>query len=739
MKRDPLAIIQEYQHSSDPQIRKNAATALAALGSEESVKRLVDMTLADAEIRDHGIKELSNLEAGARRYVGPQVQTALQNPKHQRVAYLVLALLHGEGIEIELPKLSIKSRLRLFAGLSKLIYPKHRFRLAFRRMLPALIGGIVGALLLGIYVTIFFAGSKTYSTPNDLAVMLFWAALSAPLLALPASWRAIPVGLQPDRNIAFVAGFSVLSLFIVIYMSLIFFGRGFFNDIAEFTSLPFFLVMLIAGVRMGTHLEVNLSGNATFDRVVKILVGASAGAVIMIPLVVLFAELGYLDNDFWPAIWLFFIPACFGMANAYSQIDSGFAKTRLLKRPVARYVNLGVATALLLPMFVVLIPERPAVETQRTTRVDDEASGQSGVVRTKQWETSEGHGLDFNVNFTQRISASVQDTWSSYYASEYVLFLFKREGGRYILHNHTALCEKELKQSVIEDVLSEGEYRIAGVNLYDKTGRLMEELACRGDKGSRDKLDYRSLHPLIKGPKVDADVDQVFELLLQRLMFTTGSPNQQRTDLIINLTLNSDRRLATLSTRDFERRLGQFKQPTWYLFTPEAIAEDPALAKAALALVDQHEVRAGVFHVLIDKQAMASQRVPEPADLPALVLYENGKPLDTRVAVPDESGTVVFVPRDVSFNQQWFEPGKSFVNQSSLEKRVKKIIIEQLGVREEAVTNGASFVGDLGADALDTVELVMAFEEEFETHIPDEEAEKITTVQDAIDYLSAQR
>lgn len=72
---------------------------------------------------------------------------------------------------------------------------------------------------------------------------------------------------------------------------------------------------------------------------------------------------------------------------------------------------------------------------------------------------------------------------------------------------------------------------------------------------------------------------------------------------------------------------------------------------------------------------------------------------------------------------------------SSIEERVKKIVAEQLGVKEGDIKNSASFVEDLGADSLDTVELVMALEEEFETEIPDEEAEAITTVQLAIDYI----
>jgi acyl carrier protein len=72
---------------------------------------------------------------------------------------------------------------------------------------------------------------------------------------------------------------------------------------------------------------------------------------------------------------------------------------------------------------------------------------------------------------------------------------------------------------------------------------------------------------------------------------------------------------------------------------------------------------------------------------------------------------------------------------ASVEERVKQIIVEQLGVDEAEVTPNASFVDDLGADSLDTVELVMAFEEAFEIEIPDEDAEKIRTVQDAIAYI----
>jgi acyl carrier protein len=75
---------------------------------------------------------------------------------------------------------------------------------------------------------------------------------------------------------------------------------------------------------------------------------------------------------------------------------------------------------------------------------------------------------------------------------------------------------------------------------------------------------------------------------------------------------------------------------------------------------------------------------------------------------------------------------------SDIAERVKKIVVEHLGVDESKVTNGASFIDDLGADSLDTVELVMAFEEEFSCEIPDDAAEKILTVKDAISYIENQ-
>ena len=76
-------------------------------------------------------------------------------------------------------------------------------------------------------------------------------------------------------------------------------------------------------------------------------------------------------------------------------------------------------------------------------------------------------------------------------------------------------------------------------------------------------------------------------------------------------------------------------------------------------------------------------------------------------------------------------------NSGDIAQRVKKIVVEHLGVDEAKVTDNAKFIDDLGADSLDTVELVMAFEEEFSCEIPDDAAEKITTVKDAIDYIAS--
>lgn len=75
------------------------------------------------------------------------------------------------------------------------------------------------------------------------------------------------------------------------------------------------------------------------------------------------------------------------------------------------------------------------------------------------------------------------------------------------------------------------------------------------------------------------------------------------------------------------------------------------------------------------------------------------------------------------------------MSEKSIEEKVRDIIVEQLGVNPEQVTSNASFIEDLGADSLDTVELVMAFEEEFSVEVPDEEAEKLQTVKDVVDYI----
>ncbi|MBT4928930.1 MAG: acyl carrier protein [Cellvibrionales bacterium] len=74
---------------------------------------------------------------------------------------------------------------------------------------------------------------------------------------------------------------------------------------------------------------------------------------------------------------------------------------------------------------------------------------------------------------------------------------------------------------------------------------------------------------------------------------------------------------------------------------------------------------------------------------------------------------------------------------SNIEERVIKMVAEQLGVKEEDIQSTSSFVEDLGADSLDTVELIMALEEEFDAEIPDDDAEKIATVKDAVDYIQA--
>jgi acyl carrier protein len=110
-----------------------------------------------------------------------------------------------------------------------------------------------------------------------------------------------------------------------------------------------------------------------------------------------------------------------------------------------------------------------------------------------------------------------------------------------------------------------------------------------------------------------------------------------------------------------------------------------------------------------------------------------------RRGVPLQYAPRVEAPRKRDLKRVLVNTKEGYEKMSTVEQQVKAIVAEQLGVKAEQVTNAASFVDDLGADSLDTVELVMALEEEFEIEIPDEDAEKITTVQQAIDYISERR
>jgi acyl carrier protein len=100
-----------------------------------------------------------------------------------------------------------------------------------------------------------------------------------------------------------------------------------------------------------------------------------------------------------------------------------------------------------------------------------------------------------------------------------------------------------------------------------------------------------------------------------------------------------------------------------------------------------------------------------------------------------QSAAVIFSKRRARKSGRESQILRNEENMAAVDEKVKQIIVEQLGVDEGEVTASASFVDDLGADSLDTVELVMAFEEAFDIEIPDEDAEKIRTVQDAVDYI----
>src|SRR5262245_24176152 len=124
---------------------------------------------------------------------------------------------------------------------------------------------------------------------------------------------------------------------------------------------------------------------------------------------------------------------------------------------------------------------------------------------------------------------------------------------------------------------------------------------------------------------------------------------------------------------------------------------------------------------------------PQPGAIHGTIAYRGRKSgLDGRAA-GNLDITCAKSPKVAKINAFAETPGGSMA--AGVEQKVKQIIVEQLGVDESQVDSNASFVDDLGADSLDIVELVMAFEEAFELEIPDEDAEKITTVKDAVEYI----
>src|SRR6185437_3921687 len=227
----------------------------------------------------------------------------------------------------------------------------------------------------------------------------------------------------------------------------------------------------------------------------------------------------------------------------------------------------------------------------------------------------------------------------------------------------------------------------------------------------------------------------------------------------------------TSSARDFSRRSprdGWVRPRTWPLQCSSSLRRRRATSRARLctstAACTCREFRGSAYRQP-DPRAEASagrnrwSRATPGAGTPGLAPLAPARPLGTilqqkqslsttarRLAAPGvfPYNTAPAPPAPAwrhgnVFPQIQFLKHKDHPLMSTVEQQVKAIVAEQLGVKQEQVTNDASFVDDLGADSLDTVELVMALEEEFEIEIPDEDAEKITTVHQAIDYINERR
>jgi len=334
MKRNPTGIICEYLNRAEPQVRKNALTALAAIGDQDSIERLITAALEDPapEVRSHAEAEIAKFEGPVAESARDHLHRLLEDkdPKRRATTYALLGRLRVLGFPALRPALSWLKRWRLAASLRS--HPSIPRRPFFHGPLlrTSLFAGVAGAILISVYLII--ALKIPLLEADFLIFMLLLGPILSVVIALFAARNSMPAGLQYDGAAANVAETSSLAVrsVIPVFLGLLLASYNTLphQENSEWLVIALFgascLVLALATVRGGTFLALGVARNSSWKRRLPIAAGTACGFfVLTLPLVMHHVSAIYSGRaeKFVEALWLCLLPSILGLAATLAQID----------------------------------------------------------------------------------------------------------------------------------------------------------------------------------------------------------------------------------------------------------------------------------------------------------------------------------------------------------------------------------------------------------------------------------
>jgi hypothetical protein len=352
MLRDIISIVEEYMRSAEPQLRRNAITALAAINSAESISGLVRVTLSDGDepVVQHAVAELLKLkEESLARAVGELI-LALEKPLEQQRAYYILGMLYGAGVKVTLPKQRLSVRLRLDASQRSAHWQARKWKERIRAWKPALYGYLGGMMALVSIVSI----SIGLNWDSFLPALALCAILGA-LVAIFSTQGTKPIGHQIDRvaslavefGSAACGAFVFVPVFVVLapLFNLSFFGRHTWNwkALAMMGTWALGLGIFVGVMRIGTALTYGSMRTRRGNQLAQCVIGGMCG-MSMVTAVALINMRQGVSGPFWPLLF----PIAFGVSNAFAAIDSECETRRAVYGKGVRLLCCGIAAAFVL-------------------------------------------------------------------------------------------------------------------------------------------------------------------------------------------------------------------------------------------------------------------------------------------------------------------------------------------------------------------------------------------------------